>query len=78
MNITGNVTTRVEENMDLTERLQQLLELDELESDTTTTKAIQEVLKNFLSLDGSKKLKLRQLVEKIRRSYELMLVTDVS
>ena len=78
MNITGNVTTRVEENMDLTERLQQLFELDELESDTTTTKAIQEVLKNFLSLDGSKKLKLRQLVEKIRRSYELMLVTDVS
>ena len=75
VSITGNVTTRVEENMDLTERLQQLLELDELKSDTTTTKAIQEVLKNFLSLDGSKKLKLRQLVEKIRRSYELMLVT---
>ena len=42
--------------------------------ETATTKAIQEVLKVFLSLDGSKKLKLQQLVEKIRRSYEKMLV----
>ena len=60
--------------MELAERLQQLLELDELKSETATTKAIQEVLKVFLSLDGSKKLKLQQLVEKIRRSYEKMLV----
>ena len=43
--------------------------------ETATTKAIQEVLKVFLSLDGSKKLKIQQLVEKIRRSYEKMLVT---
>ena len=34
-----------------------LLELDELESDTATTKAIREVLKNFLSFGSSKNSK---------------------
>ena len=50
--------------MDLIERLHQLLELDELKNDTATTKAIQEVIRKFLSLDGSKKVELQQLVEK--------------
>ena len=59
--------------MDLVERLHQLLELDELKSNTTTTKAIQEAIRKFLSLNGSKKVELQQLVEEIRRSYKKML-----
>ena len=56
--------------MELTERIQELLDLDELKSDTSTTKSIQEALKNIFLLDGAKKIKLQQLIEEIRRAYK--------
>ena len=61
--------------MDITScrSLHLLLELDELKSDTTTTKEIVEVLKKLVSLEGDKKVELHELIERIRQSLRKML-----
>ena len=59
--------------MDLTRRLQLLLELDELKIDTTTTREIAETLRKLIYFDGDKKIELQKLIEHIRQSFREML-----
>ena len=59
--------------MDVTRRLQLLLELDELKSDTSTTREIVEVLKKLICIDGDKKMELHKLIEYVRQSFWKML-----
>ena len=59
--------------MDVSSRLTLLLELDELKSESATTKEITDVLKKLISFDGVKRAVLEKLVDQIRRSYGKML-----
>ena len=59
--------------MNLEERLQVMLEMDEFKSETNTTKSIKEVLEKFLSFDDRKKRSLHELDEKILDSFDKML-----
>ncbi len=59
--------------MEISSRLELLLELDELRSDSTTTREIVEVLKTLILVDGEKKIELQKLVDQIRHSCRVML-----
>ena len=55
--------------MNLCRRLQLLLDIDELKSDTACTCQIVEAIKQLLCLDSDKKFELQQLIERIRQSW---------
>ena len=59
--------------MDVSRRLQLLLDVDELKSDTACTRQIVEAIRQLLCLDSDKKLELQQLIERIRQSWVQML-----
>ena len=59
--------------MDISRRLQLLLDIDELKSDTACTRQIVEAIRQLLCLDSDKKLELQQVIERIRHSWVQML-----
>ena len=59
-------------DMELSEPIQQLQQLDEMKNDTAITRRIKDVLR-ILSEDATKKTNLERLLENIRRSYRGML-----
>ena len=56
--------------MDFSMQQTHLLELDELKSDTTTTRKIQEDIRMLMNLEGQKKKELETLVTQILNSYD--------
>ena len=59
-------------DMELSEWIQQLQQLDEMKNDTAITRRIKDVLR-ILSKDATKMTNLERLLENIRRSYRGML-----
>ena len=58
-------------DMELSERIQQLQQLDEMKNDTAITRRIKDVLR-ILSEDATKKTNLERLLENIRRSIDTL------